>query len=260
MSKKNTHHNHKHDTRREEQERIALNRIFNTFLIGLAAECYLFIVYRGYIAGSIDSLLTWDTILRVLKWLGLTTLVGGAGVALVKKTDAKLRTGGSIAAGIGAFFALGSWVMTTFFDAGVITMCTIVPILTVLMLIYFLYQRDCFASTVLLAGTLFTIWVCARGMSGIWRTGVIVGAVAVLALFGIFALLTRKMQTNGGKLGKFQVMPTTDCNYRILYIVTAVCAALVLLVMLLPTISYYLVWVAVITLFAVLAYYTTKLM
>ena len=45
MSKKNTHHNHKHDTRREEQERIALNRIFNTFLIGLAAECYLFIVY-----------------------------------------------------------------------------------------------------------------------------------------------------------------------------------------------------------------------
>ncbi len=259
MSKKNTHHKHKHDTRREEQERIALNRIFNTFLIGLAAECYLFIVYRGYIAGSIDSLLTWDTILRVLKWVGLATLVGGSGVALVKKSDAKLRTAGIIAAGIGAFFALSSWVMTTFFDAGVITMCTIVPILTVLMLIYFLYQRDCFASTVLLAGTLFTIWVCERGLSGIWRTGVIVGAVAVIALLGIFALLTRKMQTNGGKLGKLQVMPT-ECNYRVLYLVTAVCAALVLLVMLLPALSYYLVWAAVITLFVVLAYYTTKLM
>ena len=257
MSKKHAHH--KQDAQRQEQERIALSRIFNTFLIGLAAECYLFIVYRGYIAGSIDSLLMWDKILHILKWLGLAALAGGCGVAIAKKNDAKLRTGGTIAAVLGAFFAVSGWVMTTFFDAGVLTMCTIVPILTVLMLIFFLYQRDCFAGTVLLSGTLFTIWICEKGLTGLWRTAVVAGAIAVVAALAVFALLVRIMQKNGGKLGKWQIM-STECNYPILYAVTAVCAALIVLALVLPAISYYLVWAAVIALFALLAYYTTKLM
>ena len=257
MSKK--HSNQKNEELRQEQERIALNRIFNTFLIGLAAECYLFIVYRGYIAGSIESLLTWHSILRVLKWLGLAATVGGCGAAFVKRNDAKIRTGGIIAAVLGLFFAISSWVITTFFDNGSLVMCTLVPILTVLMLIYFLYQRDCFVNTVLLSGTLFTIWVCDRGLDGFMRSAIIVGAIAVIALMAIVALLGRKMQKNGGKLGKWQLMPQ-DCNYRVIYIISAVCAALVALALLVPAMSYYLVWGGVIALFAVLAYYTTKLM
>ena len=70
MSKKNMNH------KRQEQEGAALKQIFNTFLIGLAAECYLFIVYRGYIAGSVGSLLAWDKILHVLMWLGAAAFVG----------------------------------------------------------------------------------------------------------------------------------------------------------------------------------------
>ncbi len=257
MSKKNA--NHKQQMQRQEQENLALKRIFNTFLIGLAAECYLFIVYRGYIAGSIDSLLAWDKILRVIMWLGVAGLVGGAGLALVKRSNAKLRTGGVCAALTGAFLAVSSWVMTTFFDNGVITMCTIVPVLTVLMLIYFLYQRECFVSTVVIAGTLFTVWVCDRGLSGLWRTGVIVGAVAVIALLALFALFMRKVSKDGGKVKNFQLF-NADCDYRVIYLVTAICAVLVLLALLLPGISYYLVWAAVIVLFGELAYYTTKLM
>ncbi|MBR3704404.1 MAG: hypothetical protein IKM11_02830 [Oscillospiraceae bacterium] len=257
MSKKHAHH--KQDAQRQEQERIALSRIFNTFLIGLAAECYLFIVYRGYIAGSIDSLLMWDNILHILKWLGLVALAGGCGVAIAKKNDAKLRTSGIISAIAGAFFAVSGWVMTSFFDTGVLTMCTIVPILTVLMLIFFLYQRDCFASTVLLSGSLFTIWVCEKGLIGLWRTAVVAGAVAVIAALAVFALLIRVMQKNDGKLGKWQIM-LPECNYPVLYAVTAVCVAVIALTLLVPAISYYLVWAAVIALFAVLAYYTTKLM
>lgn len=256
MSKKNANHK---QTQRQEQENLALKRIFNTFLIGLAAECYLFIVYRGYIAGTVDSLLTWDTILRVLMWLGAAVLVGGTGLALVKRFNAKLRLGGICTALVGAFLAVSSWVMTTFFDIGVITMCTIVPVLTVLMLIYFLYQRECFANTVVIAGTLFSVWVCDRGLSGLWRTGVIVGAVAVIILLAVFALFMRKVSKNGGKVKDFQLF-NADCDYRVIYLVTAICAVLVLLALLLPGISYYLVWAAVIVLFGELAYYTTKLM
>ena len=42
---------------REKQESQALHRVFNVFLLGLAAECYLLLVYRGYAMGTIDSLL-----------------------------------------------------------------------------------------------------------------------------------------------------------------------------------------------------------
>ena len=34
-----------------------LQKVFNVFLLGLAAECYQFIVYRGYVVGSVDALL-----------------------------------------------------------------------------------------------------------------------------------------------------------------------------------------------------------
>lgn len=253
MSKKNINH------KRQEQENAALKQIFNTFLIGLAAECYLFIVYRGYIAGSIDSLLAWDKILHVLMWLGAAAFVGGSGLALVKRSDAKLRTGGIYAALAGVFFAVGSWVMTTFFDNGVMTMCTIVPVLTVLMLIYFLYQRECFVSTLLLSATLFTIWVCSRGLDGRWNTFVTVGAGVLVAALVVFALLLGVIRKNGGKIKSLQLL-SADCDYRVIYLVTAVCAVLVLLAMLIPGISYYLIWAAVVALFGELAFYTTKLM
>lgn len=257
MSKKNA--NHKQQAQRQEHESAALKHIFNTFLLGLAAECYLFIVYRGYIAGTVDSLLAWDNILKILMWLGAAALVGGSGLALVKRSDEKLRTGGICAALAGAFFALSGWVMTTFFDIGVITMCTVVPVVTVLMLIFFLYQRECFVNTLLLAGTLFTVWVCGRGLVGQWSTLVTIGTVAVVAALAAFAFLLGKIRKNGGKIKSLQIFPA-DCDYRVVYLVTGVCAVLALLALLLPGTSYYLVWAAVVVLFAELTFYTTKLM
>ena len=249
----------KKNAQQQEQEHIALSNIFNTFLLGLAAECYLFIVYRGYIAGTINSLLTWDKILHVLLWVGVAALVGGCGLALVKKSDDKLRRRGLMAALGGAFFALSGWVMTTFFDTGVIAMCTIVPVLTVLTLIYFLYQRECFASTVLLSGALFTVWVCGKGLSGMWQTCVMICTIAVLVALAVIALLARKMQKNGGKLGRWNLLPA-DMDWRVLYLVIAVSALLVVLGLVAPFVSYYLIWGAVIALFAEIGYYTTKLM
>lgn len=244
---------------RQQQERAALNKIFNTFLVGLSAECYLFLVYRGYIAGNIDSLLVWDNILKILMWVGLAALVGGGLFAFVQKKNEKMRNIGAIAAGVGGFFALSSWVMTYFFDAGVISMCAIVPVLTVLTLIYFLYQRDCFLNTTLLSGALFTIWVCGRGLDGSWRFVTLACAIAIALIIAIVAIASRRLQFNDGKLGERQILPV-DCDYRMIYIVSVVSLLLVIAAFLLPSIAYYLVWAAVIALFGELAYYTTKMM
>ncbi len=72
-------------------ENQALHRVFNVFLLGLAAECYLFIVQRFYTASTVSSLLLWDRILRWGVWLGLVMLVAGVVVAVVKRNQAKLR-------------------------------------------------------------------------------------------------------------------------------------------------------------------------
>lgn len=244
---------------RQQQERAALNNIFNTFLVGLAAECYLFVVYRGYVAGTIDSLLAWDSILRVLMWIGLAALVVGGVLGFVKKNDEKLRRIGWMAAGAGAFFAVSGWVMTKFFDSGVIAMCAAVPILTVLILIYFLYPRDCFINTLLLVISLFTLWICDKGMVGRYQLLVRIGVVAVMLALTVFGIAARRIQFKDGKLGKWQIFPV-DCDYRMIYIISVVSVLLVALAFFVPSITYYLVWAAVVALFAELAYYTTKMM
>ena len=66
---------------REKQENLALQRVFNVFLLGIAAEVYLFIVYRNYIMGTAHSLLVWYNILRWGALAGLVLLLGAFGVA-----------------------------------------------------------------------------------------------------------------------------------------------------------------------------------
>lgn len=243
-------------TQRQQEERTALNNVFTTFLVGLAAECYLFIVYRSY---QNTFVLDWHRALTIVMWAALAVMACGAVLALWKRKNEKLFRIGAIAAGAGAFLAATGWVMTTFLDGGVIAMCAAVPILTILMLIFFLYQRDCFLNTILMAGTLFTIWVCDRGLDGSWRMYIMICAIAVAVLVAVLFILARKMQTNGGKLGKLQLLPA-DGDYRMIYIMCAVSILLIALALVFPGYIYYLIWAAVIALFAELAYYTAKLM
>ena len=245
---------------REKQENQALQRVFNVFLLGIAAECYLFIVYRNYIMGTPNSLLIWHSILRWGMLAGLILLVAGAAVAWIKRGQPKLRTGMVLAAVVGLFLTASGWVMTTFFDKGVISMCILVPVLTLLGLVYFLFQHECFLSTIAMAGALFTVWVCGSGLdSSSWRVPVIVGSVAAVVILAVLAVLTRRVQKDGGKFRGLRVF-TPECDYRVIYGVLVISAIAILAALLLPTIGYYLLWVLGILLFAEMVYYTTKLM
>ena len=101
---------------RERQENQTLQRVFNVFLLGLAAEVYLFIVYRGYVAGSVGSMLVWHQLLRWGSWIGLAAAVAGAGVGWWKREDKKLRTFLCTAALAGSMFTV--WVRGAAADSG----------------------------------------------------------------------------------------------------------------------------------------------
>lgn len=245
---------------REKQENLALQRVFNVFLLGMAAEIYLFIVYRNYVLGTPDSLLIWDEILRWGSLAGLVLLAAGVVTAVIKRTEKKLRTGMILMAAVGLFLTVSGWVTTRFFDKGITTLCILVPVLTLLGLVFFLYQHECFLSTIAMAGALFTIWVCGRGLdSASWRTAVIAGSVAAVVILAVLALLIRQLQKNQGSYKGLRIF-TPECDYRVIYAVLAVSAAAILIALLVPVTVYYLQWALGILLFAEMVYYTTKLM
>lgn len=247
---------------RERQENQTLQRVFNVFLLGLAAEVYLFIVYRGYVAGSVGSMLVWHQLLRWGSWIGLAAAVAGAGVGWWKREDKKLRTIMTWAGGVGAFLFVSGWIVTHFFSngQGVTTMCILVPILAVLALVYLLYQHECFLCTAALAGSMFTVWVRgAAADSGTWKVPVLVGTVVGALVLAAAAYLVHKAQAEEGKLLKIRVF-SVECDYRILYAALGVGFVGVAAALVVPAVAYYLMWVLGIALFAELAYYTTKMM
>lgn len=247
---------------REKQESLALHRVFNVFLLGLAAECYLLLVYRGYAMGTIDSLLVWHQILTWGMYLGLVMLAAGIAVGVAKRQDRRLRTAMTWVAAVGFFFALSGWVITFFFDnnRGVTAMCVLVPIAVVLALVFLLFQPECFLGTLALSCALFTVW--ARGAtsdSAAFGMVVIAGGVAGAALLAAAAYLASRAQKAGGRLWGLRVF-SPECDYRVVYGVLGGALACVALALAAPSIAYYLMWVLGIGLFAELVFYTTKLM
>lgn len=248
-------------TEREQSENQALNRVFALFLVGLAAECYLLVLYRS-VVGTINSMLACYSALKWISWLGLIMLVAGAAVAYVKRNDRKLRTPMLWVAGAGLFLGVSGWIMTQFSNdnKGIITMCIIVPILAVLGLVFLLYQHECFYATAALVGAMFTVWVRSASLNaGFWRTAVIAGAVLAAAILAGAAALAYKAQKSEGKLWGIRVC-SLECDYRILYAVFAAGFVCVLLALAVPAIAYYLMWALGILLFAEVVYYTSKLM
>ena len=244
---------------RQQQENAALQKVLNVFLLGIVAECWLLLVYRSYDMGGVNSMLTWHSILKACVYVGLVLLAGGVAVTIWKHRCPKCRKIMPLVAAAGLFLALSSWVSTQFFPNGTAILCIIVPITTLLGLVFHLYQHECFLSTVALACSVFASWVCASGSAGSWRIPVMIGAVCSIAALAAAAVLTRKVQLSGGKLKDLRVF-TPDCQYSILYGVFALGAAGIAVSLLAPFAVFYVMWALGIVLFALLVYYTTKLM
>lgn len=253
----------KKNAEREQAENRTLTRVYYVFLLGLAAECWLFLTYRVWAVSMLSTGLAWFNTLRVLMWIGLAALVLGAAGAWVKREDRKLKRILTWAAGVGAFFALSGFVVTFFApgdNAGVTAMCILVPIVAVLALIYLLYQHECALCSVVLSGAMFSVWLRgATADSSRWGVIVIAGCVVVAAALVAAILLTNKAQKDEGKLWKVRVF-SVECDYRVVYAALGIAAVTVLVSAFLPAIAVYLMWVLGVALFAELVYYTTKLM
>ncbi len=244
---------------KERREREVLDRVFTLFLAGIAAECYVLLIYRKFVRGVVQDMATYSYVVEYGRYIGTLVMIAGLVLAVWKRQERSGRIGAAIAAA-GAFFAFANILMFAVHPQGTIFLCTLIPILTVLGLVYFLFQREFFFDSVILGGTMFTLWLCRRGLgTENWNTKVTAGALVVLVGLGAVTGVLRYLQQQNGVFRGRQVFPK-GCDYRLLYGSVAVAFVTIAAALAVPASAFYTMWVVGVAIFALAIYYTTKLM
>ena len=204
------------------------------FLAGCAAQLYLLIVNRFYINGTIDQMLSWNGYLKVLTVLGAVMAVAGA--VLMKKE--KKREIAWYVLGGGIFVAVASalicWNMQT-----LSALLVIVPVVLVVDVLWWLFDRDSALSLTILAAALVVVWLNRRADAMAVKA---LAVAALVALAGLLGLAKKWKIKTGGML-------YASCAIGAL----GVAAALVSTAM-----GYYVMWALAAAMFCMAVYYTVK--
>ena len=249
---------------RQHQEDAALNRGLLWVAGAIVLEFLLMMVNKYYINFRVTEggIALADTIFKVLKlarWVGLVGLVAGLVWAWMR-----LRTAGRCGAAPGAVagacgaVAVCGYISVTFNAAGVRMLFLLVPAWAGLALIYYLYQREFFFSSAAAGLAAVGLWLVRTSGGRMLYT-----AAAVICLV-LLAALTLYLDKNQGVLklaGKEVRLLPQKAKYTAIYLtcvggILAVAAAQFLGAMA----AYYLVYAVVAWLFALLVYYTVKMM
>jgi len=217
--------------RRDEEN---LNHILCWMGGGVLLEFLLLLLNRYYInytVGEIDLGLALQPVVKVLAVAGLA----GAGACALLwyrswragKPWVRFEIAALFLAGVSA----GCFAAWLFQSSGLKLMYTAVPVVVLLAVIYYLYQREFFLQACGAALSLLCIWVAGRGLGGPKSGWVYVCvALSVLALAGGI-VMCRQAQGNGGTArwkGKALCTFPKDANYALLYAGAAIYLALML--------------------------------
>lgn len=250
---------------RAKAEEEALNHILYWIAGGSVLEFLLLLLNRYYYYYRVKEYAIFAALDVTVKILAVAGLLC-AGAAVYWYNGAKKAGKKSDLPAVLGVFLLGVSVSCFaawfFYGSGIQLMYVAVPVVVVLAVIFYLYQREFFLISCESALALLSIWVCSRGLNGRYAM-LAYGCVAVcaLAVVGV-AWLCRQAQAENGMLelsGKNVRLFAKDANYALLYL-----GAIILLVVLILAaiginqMALYAVTVAWLLIAAV--YYTVKLM
>lgn len=247
---------------RRHQEDLALNRALLWVGGAIVLEVLLLLVNRYYInfrVTEVDVASFLSSTLRVLR-------VAGAAAALVCLVWAVLqfRKGGKAVLPIVLTLACGalavcSHVAVAFQQSGMRMLFLLVPAWAGLALVYYLYHRDFFLSAAAVGMSILALWFIRYGGGTIAETALLLAGIAVV---GGAALWLKK---NGGLVrradGSLVRVLSKNTSYPVILVSCLASLAAVAAGLLIGgTAAYYLIFVMVAWLFALLVYYTVKLM
>ena len=144
-------------------------------------------------------------------------------------------------------------------NASAVTLLSVVvPVTMLLVVLWSLYDRECAVALTILGVSLIFVWICRRMFFNIYYgTLVRVAAVLFLVLLAAAAFLSRKADRNGGKLGKFRLLPS-DADLLPIYTACGLSAAAVAAALVSVNVAYYAMWALAVVVFALAVYYTVK--
>ena len=257
------------DTRSQKEQME--DRAFNRMLLWLAGtvltEVVLLLVNRYYIHARVEELehlATIHTILGIAPIAGVVLFAGFLYWGLQQKKKGDAHKDGIIQIILAAAFLVmgfGAYGMRLYGAAAAPLILGIVPGLGVLMLVFYLYQKEFFGCA----------FVGGLGILGLWAYRTVGGGThyylyLVLALVVVAAglALALKLKKNDGVLeirGKKVALLQPGAAYPTYYITAAVTAVLLIAPLALgAAVAYYAIWVMAAWLFILAVYFTSKLM
>lgn len=246
---------------RRHQEDIALNRALLWVGGAIILEVLLLLVNRYYINFRVTE---WAVASALSTGLRVFRIAGAvAAVACLILAVVRFRKGGKsglptvLALAFGAV-AVCSHVAFSFQQSGMRMLFLLVPAWAGLALVYYLYHRDFFLSAVAVGLSILGLWFIRYGASALPETVI---ALAGIVLVGVAALWLKKHdglvhRTDGSSV---RVL-SKNAAYPIILVSCLASLAAVVVGLLASSTAYYLIFVMVAWLFALLVYYTVKLM
>ena len=252
---------------REQMEDRAFNRMLLWLAATVVAELIMLLVNRFYVHARVEELgmvPTLHTVLGVAPVVGIILfvlfLVWGS---RLRRNEAVVQEGmlQFVLAAVFLAVGLGSLIMRNYGAAGAPMVLGVIPALGVLMLVFYLYQKEFFISAIVGALGILGMWLFRTAAGGATYYGYLVVALVVI-LLGMALMLSLKKK-NGVLIlkGREFALLQPGAAYPAYYL-TAVISAVILLAPLVlgAAVAYYAIWVMAAWLFILAVYFTSKLM
>lgn len=228
------------------------------FLCGCVAELYLLVVRRFYINGTLQQVVSWDSYLNYLLYVGIAVAAVGVILSVVWRKLPKRRAIGWGILAAGVFLAVANYLIRTYVAAAVTLLCVVVPVVMLLGILWSLYDRECAWALTVLGASLIVLWICRRELNSMYLgTTVKVLAVIYIVLLAAVAAMAYQANKNSGRIGKLRVLPG-DADVLPIYVSCGLSAAAMVAALVSTTVAYYALWALAIVAFALAVYYTVK--
>ncbi len=247
-----------------QREDQALNRALIWFGSAIAVEALILLVKRYYVdywAGEAGIALFLLKMFPILAIVAAVACVGGVFWTIQNAKNEKKMTLSVVLTVLAAVVAVCSTVFALFTGEGVKAMLVLVPVVAVLALVYYLYQKEFFVVAVSGAAALCALgWMRQEG----WSVKVYLLGLAALVVICLCIALTLYLKKDDGVAtvsGKRIRVFAKHANYKLILGACGVVAILLVAAMLMgATAAYYLMFAVVALLFVMAVYYTVKLM
>lgn len=240
-----------------------VNRAMLLLTAGIVAEFYLLMVNNYYVKGSVNQMLTMVTVLTVMSYVGCALVGAGLVFWFTRRSRPRCAPAAPWLLCAGVFFAVSSRLMLAIYPQGTKIMCVLVPVAMLLGIVFLLYPREFSVQALALTAALMSMYfIHHSGGTEEWG-GIVIGC-CVFAACVVLALIIAvwKAQKSDGrleKLGGLRIV-SSGVDYRLIYAVLAVCAAVIIAALLVSAIAYYALWALAIGTFLLAVYYTIKMM